>query len=186
MNDRALPASPWRPTTQQRIFRRLLDCFAHPGRIGSCVDAGREAPLAVLAALTDGATTLADPHGRLSPADWPLLEARPEAAERAAFVLADGGRGPDFAPCLGTLAAPEAGATLVLALAALGRGPRLRLAGPGIAAESMLAVDGLDPGWLSARAQWVAQFPLGVDLILCDGTRFAALPRSTRILGRNG
>src|SRR4030065_127577 len=62
---------------------------------------------------------------------------------------------------------------------AVGGGPRQRWSGAEIDGDSALAVSGLHPGWIDARADWVAAFPLGVDVILCDGARFAAPPRTT-------
>lgn len=184
MNERAQPLhapSVWHPVTQQRIFRRLLDCFAYPGRISAWDGVECEALPALLGTLLDGETDLADPHRLVSARDWPKLEARRATPEAAAFVIADGTRAPDFAPRLGTLESPEQGTTLILAVVAVGEGPRLYLSGPGIPGRTELAVSGLHPGWVEARAEWVAFFPLGVDLIVCDGLRFAALPRTTHI-----
>jgi alpha-D-ribose 1-methylphosphonate 5-triphosphate synthase subunit PhnH len=189
MNDLAPPVpapNAWLPAVQQRVFRRLLDCYARPGRIATLPGAGSGALLGVLATLLDGETGLADPHRLIDAADWPKLQARRASAERAAFVIADGACAPDFAPCLGTLESPEHGATLLLVVAALGMGQRLRLSGAGIDARSELSVTGLHPNWIVARAEWVAAFPLGVDMILCDGARFAALPRTTHIETETG
>lgn len=184
MNDGTLVSAGldvWQPALQQRVFRRLLDCFACPGRIASSDDSDRAALITLLAVLLDGETSLADPHRLLAAADWPKLQARRDSAEGAAFVVADGARAPDFSPQLGTLESPERGATLVLTVIALGEGQRLRLSGAGIDGHSVFAVSGLHPDWIGARANWVAAFPLGVDVILCDGSRFAALPRTTHI-----
>ena len=171
----------WQPALQQRVFRRLLDCFAYPGRIAPSGDTDRAPLVTVLATLLDGETSLADPHRLIAAADWPKLQARPDSADSAAFVVADGTRAPDFSPQLGTLESPERGATVVLTVTALGEGQRLRLSGAGIDGHSALTVTGLHPDWIGARADWVAAFPLGVDMILFDSARFAALPRTTHI-----
>lgn len=171
----------WQPALQQRVFRRLLDCFAYPGRIAPSGDTDRAPLVTVLATLLDGETSLADPHRLIAAADWPKLQARPDSADSAAFVVADGTRAPDFSPQLGTLESPERGATVVLTVTALGEGQRLRLSGAGIDGHTELAVSGWHPGWIGARADWVAAFPLGVDIVLCDGARFTALPRTTHI-----
>ena len=64
----------------------------------------------------------------------------------------------------------------------LGRGPlTMTLTGPGIAQQRELCVAGLHVDWLQQRVNWVEEFPLGVDMILCAATRIAALPRTTRI-----
>lgn len=166
------------PLAQQQAFRRLMDCFARPGRIA---EFDGDALRSVAATLLDGAVSLADPHGLIAPGDWPKLEARAGAPETADFVVAAGDRAPGFAPRLGTLESPERSATVLLRVRALGRGQRYRLTGPGVNGAATLAVDGLDARWIEARAQWVAAFPLGVDLILVDATRAAALPRTTHL-----
>jgi len=189
MNDGLPPsAAPdvWQPAWQQRVFRQLLDCFACPGRISSGGAGDRAIRLSVLATLLDGETSLADPHRLIAAADWPKLQARREMPQNAAFVVADGARAPDFMPRLGTLESPERGATLVLAVTALGEGQHLRLSGAGIDGHTELSVTGLHPDWIGARADWVAAFPLGVDMILCDGARFTALPRTTHIETETG
>lgn len=176
----------WQPRMQQQLFRGLLEAFSYPGRIAVCIDQGIPAWLAVLAALVDGETTAADPQQLLSDAWWPKLEARRAAPEQAAFVLLDGSRAQELRPRLGTLEAPEAGATLLLRVESLhgetGGELNLRLSGPGIRQQVALSVSGLHPAWISARNAWVANFPLGIEMVLCDENRFVALPRTTRIV----
>lgn len=173
----------WQADVQQRVFRELAEAFSRPGEVRDLTRwlAGGPAQRAVLATLMDGETTLADPHGRIPAADWPLLQARRDTMESARHVVADGRRAPDFQPALGTLESPESGATLLIEVAAVGSGPlALELAGPGIAGRRELRLDGLHPDWLLRRADWTAGFPLGVDLLLADATRIVALPRTTR------
>lgn len=184
MRDHALTVhalNVWHPATQQRTFRCLLNCFAYPGRIAAWGGPAYEALPALLSTLLDGDVDLADPHRLVASGDWPKLEARCGTPETAAFVVARGACAPDFTPRLGTLESPELGATLILAVATVGDGRRLHLSGPGISGRTEFAVGGLHQAWIDARAEWVASFPLGVDLILCDGLRFAALPRTTHI-----
>ncbi len=168
---------------QQQIFRDLLHVFSYPGRVAECT-ADSMTWLALLAALTDGEVTLADPHGLIAADIWPKLEARSGTPGKATFIVADGGRIMDFQPCTGSLESPETGATLLLRVAALGEdldgGVPLNLTGPGIQGNTELFVSGLHPSWLIARAG-LAAFPLGIDLLLCDERRFAALPRTTHI-----
>ncbi|MDD5106104.1 MAG: phosphonate C-P lyase system protein PhnH [Desulfuromonadaceae bacterium] len=174
----------WLPPMQQRIFCDLLHVFSYPGRVAECT-AGSMTWLALLAALTDGEVALADPHGQIRADIWPRLEARSGMPETAPFIVADGGRAMDFQPCTGSLESPETGATLLLRVASLGEhsegGVLLNLSGPGIQGNTELPVSGLHPSWLFARAGLVAAFPPGVDLLLCDERRFAALPRTTHI-----
>ena len=172
----------WQAHTQQRLFRRLLEAFAYPGRQFDATDSGTTARLAILATLLDGEVNLADPHRLIVPEDRLRLMASAAAPEQARFVVADATRAPDFTPALGSLESPEFGATLLLEVEQLGAGSPLLLNGPGIASQKRLAVQGLHPDWIAQRADWVSAYPLGVDIILCDATHFAALPRTTQIV----
>ena len=171
----------------QACFRAVLDALAHPGRIVAA-----EAPdppptldpatAAVLLTLVDAETPLWLGDAAAPARDWIAfhcavpLAARGEAAfglSLGAVSLAGFGTGTDDAP--------EDGATLILQVAALGRGLALRLSGPGLTAPAVLRVDGLPSGFVQEWAANHAMFPRGVDLILCAGNRLAALPRSVRI-----
>jgi alpha-D-ribose 1-methylphosphonate 5-triphosphate synthase subunit PhnH len=98
------------------------------------------------------------------------------------FVLADAL--PDLAGLdAGSDECPERSVTVILQVAALGRGDGFTLAGPGLAGPGRFLVEGL-PGDFVAR--WAANhglYPRGVDLILCAGTQMAALPRSVSVGG---
>jgi alpha-D-ribose 1-methylphosphonate 5-triphosphate synthase subunit PhnH len=176
----------WQPQMQQQLFRSLLDAFSYPGRIATCADHGAPAWLSILAALVDGETTLADPQKMLDEAWWPKLEARCATPEQAAFIVLDGSRAPGFLPNLGTLEAPEAGATLLLRVDSLHGDAsgelNLRLNGPGIRQQVACGVSGLHPAWIVARNAWIENFPLGIEMVLCDERHFVALPRTTRIV----
>lgn len=179
----ATPA-PWQPMAQQQVFRQLMNAFAYPGRCQTVMADLAHANMAlirVLATLVDTEVGLADPSGLIAADDWLRLETRRMEAERAHFVLARGEHAPDFQPYLGTLESPEGGATVILRVRTLGTGARLWLKGPGIPGQTALAVTGLDPAWLTARATWNASFPMGVDLLLVDDAQVAAIPRTTHI-----
>ncbi len=174
----------WQPPSQQRIFRQLVEAMANPGCM---VDLerwlnGDAAYRGVLASLLDGEVTLADDHALLPATDWPLLQAKEVTVDAANYVLCDGSRSPDFQPKLGTLTCPDEAATLIICVKSLGQGGlRLRLSGPGIERVAHLALAGLNPAWLSAREQWNAAFPLGVDILLTDERCVVGLPRTTRV-----
>jgi alpha-D-ribose 1-methylphosphonate 5-triphosphate synthase subunit PhnH len=176
-------AAPWTATSQRRVFRALLDAQARPGSVHDLGEAGARASLAVLATLCDGATTLADPHGLLSAADRSRLGAVPAEIASAMFVHAAAAQPIEDAPCRGDLLTPERGATVVLDCYAVGEGHAVRLSGPGVDGATELRVLGLDAWWIQARNAWCARFPLGVDLVLCDARRIAAIPRSIRCEG---
>lgn len=176
----------WQPLTQQAVFRRLMRAFSYPGRVETLCDAEHDnmhtgALPRVLATLMDAEVTLADPDGLLDPHMLTLLEACTRPADLAQFIVARGDRAPQFSPALGSLESPEHGATVILAVECLGEGSALHLSGPGVDGMTSLQVRGLDPGWLTARSNWNAGFPLGVDWILVDAQRLVALPRTTRI-----
>jgi len=174
----------WHGNVQQQVFRELVEVFARPGEVRNLSPwvEGSTALRTVLATLMDGETTLADPHGRIAAADWPLLQVKPGATETARYIAADGRRVPDFQPSLGSLESPDFGATLLIEVDALGSGPlSLELAGPGICGWCELSVTGLHTDWLRQRLDWVNCFPLGVDMLLLDAQNMIALPRTTRI-----
>ena len=175
----------WSPLMQQQIFRGLLDAYSYPGRVTTCADQSVPAWLAILTALVDGETTLADPQQLLSDTWWPKLEARRTPPEQAAYILLDGSLAPELLPNLGTLEAPEAGATLLIRVESLHSDTagdvNLYLSGAGIRQQVVISVSGFHPAWILARNDWVANFPLGVEMVLCDAHSFVALPRSTHI-----
>lgn len=169
----------------QACFRAVLEAMSRPGRIQALVPPPELPPglspaaAAVLLTLVDAATPLrlaAGPEAER----WVRFHCGcPLVLDGAAFVL-------DPATDLlaleaGTEEEPERGATLVLEVAALDAGSGWRLTGPGIATEHRLRVEGAPPGFVAAWARSRARFPRGVDVILCAGTRIAALPRSVRI-----
>lgn len=79
----------------------------------------------------------------------------------------------------GTPLYPDDGAT-VIAPAAFGSGVRLRLSGPGIDGHATIYLAGLHPSVWQARAD-LCRYPQGVEMLLVDGDRLLALPRSTQI-----
>jgi alpha-D-ribose 1-methylphosphonate 5-triphosphate synthase subunit PhnH len=173
----------------QACFRAVLDAMARPGRIHAAGDGlTPPAPLdpataAVLLTLVDGESPLWLDAAFAPARDWIAFHCGAVAIPaigQAAFVLA--GVAPPFAQLdPGTDEAPEQSATLILQARGLGVGRALRLAGPGLAAPTLLAVDGLPEDFVAAWAANHAAFPRGIDIILCAGSRLAALPRSLSI-----
>ncbi len=173
----------WRPANHQALFRLILDIAARPGTLADLSAHLGDAPasLAALATFCDNTQALADLTGTLDETAWRFLDAQRAAPEGAGFILAAGGTAPSFTPRIGTLDAPEGGATIVLLVDSLSEGPPLTLSGPGIKTTNTLHVTGLAPDWLVARARWCADFPMGCDMVLTDATRVAILPRTTKI-----
>jgi alpha-D-ribose 1-methylphosphonate 5-triphosphate synthase subunit PhnH len=178
----------------QRVFRRVLEAMAHPGRIVT-VDALDQAPAplapaaaAVMLSLVDFETPLwLDPPVRSAEAvDWlrfhcgVSLVDDPGAA-RFALLGAPAAMPPLEAFDAGTDAMPDRSATVVLQVEALAAGAGARIAGPGIATSARLKVRGGPPDFWQIVRDNGARFPRGVDFVLVAGARLAALPRSVRV-----
>jgi alpha-D-ribose 1-methylphosphonate 5-triphosphate synthase subunit PhnH len=174
----------WDPEIQQQVFRVLLEATARPGRIYALPSDLEDCPgfLTILASLVDNTVSLHDATRGLSQREWNFLQARQEPPDTAGFILASGAEGPYYTPAVGNLECPERGATVIVAVASLGRGSqRMSCAGPGIEARHTFQVQGLSPLWIQAREKWNAWFPLGVDMYLVDHCQVLALPRTTFI-----
>ncbi|MBS3998055.1 MAG: phosphonate C-P lyase system protein PhnH [Hydrogenophaga sp.] len=171
----------WLPARQQQVFRRLMTAFSYPGRVQSLEGAEGNAMRLILGTLVDGACTLSDIHHLLERDDRRRLGARMCSLEVADFILAPGTQVLEGTPRLGSLENPEQGATVVLAVSALGTGVCLNLQGPGISGKQPLRVSGVDPAWWTQRAEWNAHFPMGVDFVLVSDNAVAALPRTTLV-----
>jgi len=178
----------------QRVFRRVLEAMAHPGRIVT-LDALIDTPpslapasAAVCLTLLDFETPIwLDDAARSSEAvEWlrfhcgvPLID-QPRAA-RLALMLAPATMPELEAFDAGTDAMPDRSATLILQVDELGAGAGPRLAGPGIADTTQLDVRGGPPHFWDLVRDNATRFPRGVDLLLASGRRLAALPRTVRV-----
>jgi alpha-D-ribose 1-methylphosphonate 5-triphosphate synthase subunit PhnH len=173
----------------QATFRAVLNAMSHPGQI---YEAGAAlvppAPLdsataAVALALIDHETTLCLDAAMQASAPWIIFHTgSPIVADHGAadFVLAS------TCPALSELQngndeAPEASATLILQIAALGSGAAYLLTGPGLAEPSIFRATGLPDDFIDAWRRNHAQFPRGIDVIVCAGDHLAALPRSVML-----
>lgn len=169
----------------QKTFRAVLQALARPGTVHETAAPPDPPPplspaaAAVLLTLVDGAAPLhlAPPFTALAP--WVAFHTGSPGATlaEAPFVLAE--TLPDLtALAPGSDEVPEASATVILQVPALAGGPALTLRGPGIETTTVFAPQGLPPDF---AARWAANhrlFPRGIDLVLCEGTRVAGLPRS--------
>jgi alpha-D-ribose 1-methylphosphonate 5-triphosphate synthase subunit PhnH len=173
----------------QRCFRAVLAAMARPGSMHAA-GTGLTAPPPLDSATAAALLTLVD-------GDAPLwLAPRLHAAHAwivfhcgavcvadstlASFVVSDAL--PDLAVLhAGSHEAPETSATIILQVPTLGAGKCYRLHGPGLRDEAMFSVDGLPATFATIWAENRARFPRGVDLILCAGSRLAALPRGVSI-----
>lgn len=176
----------WRPLNQQKIYRGLLDAMSYPGRVIDLTAAlgGSRAELGILASVLDEAVVFADPAGLLSDREQSLLGSGCVSFTDADFVLHTAAVPPPdaFLPRLGDLYRPDRGATLILSGASVGEGStHLVLEGPGIETTTSLYLNGFDPAWFTRRETWVDNFPIGVDLFLCDTHNVVGLPRTCRV-----
>jgi len=169
----------------QACFRAVLDAMARPGQVHR-VTSVTEAPPGLDTAAAAMLLTLADADTPVqidgAAAAWLAFHcgAPTTTAGDASFAVLRGAFDP-AAYHAGTDDAPEDGATVLLQIAALGRGTAYTLAGPGLAVPATLWAEGLPPGFAAAWAANAARFPRGVDIILCAGDQLAALPRTVRI-----
>lgn len=177
-----------------RVFRGVLKAMSRPGTIVELSDLPPfPAPVmaaagAVCLALVDFETPLwLDPAARQSGvADHlrfhcgcPIVEA--PAAARYAVVAEPATMPPLDAFDAGSDPYPDRSVTLILQTEGLVADAGLILSGPGIATTARLRADGLpDRLWRDFRDNRVL-FPCGVDLVLVDGSRLAALPRTTQV-----
>ena len=181
------------PHESQRVFRGVLDAFAHPGRIVTVADAPA-APGALCRATAAFLLTLADRDTPLwlapefdtpEVSDFvrfhtgaPIVGGRVEAAFA---VLAHDQLLPFDTFSIGTDTYPDRSATLVVEVPALGAGPALTWRGPGIDGQASVAVAGLGHVfWLD----WAANhslFPCGVDVVFAAGSQLVALPRGIAV-----
>ncbi|MBE0507198.1 MAG: phosphonate C-P lyase system protein PhnH [Marinospirillum sp.] len=177
----------WQPLFQQQMFRTLMMAFSYPGRCYHLPPdlQPQKAIMAILATLADAEVSVADCTQQLDALDQQRMGALVVDASEARFVVAVAEQAPDFAPSIGSLESPELSATLLLPVKALGttlaQGLQLSLTGAGVQGQTSLAVNGLHPDWLKSRERWNQSFPMGIELLLCDGTQLVALPRTTRI-----
>lgn len=178
----------------QDAFRRIMDAFARPGSV--CDLSGfADAPAPLSPAAAALILTLADADASVfldganddgAAAAWIRFQTGAaivcEPGDAAFAVLAPGCDPASWQRfALGTDTYPDRSTTLILAVDALDGGPALRLSGPGIETEVLLAPRGLPTGFLQARRANAGLFPRGQDLVLVAGMALAALPRTTRI-----
>lgn len=187
----------------QQVFRHLLDALALPGRVHelAALGAGVQPPGLGLAATLSSLTLLdaespfhlaGDLNNSAAAAAYFRFHcgAPMAAATTAQFTLVrDCHLDPslwDSLP-LGSDEQPQLGASLLIEVSgldeklALPGAALLNLRGPGIATEQSLVVQGLTLAFWRWRQALAPAFPCGIDLVLCCGSRLAAIPRSTLI-----
>ncbi|MEO7243329.1 MAG: phosphonate C-P lyase system protein PhnH [Variovorax sp.] len=187
----------------QLSFRCLLEAMARPGRVQSLPAtalAGVEAP-AIGVGMCAVLLTLLDADTRLYVDEaLPHRELLPYLRFHTGVRLTDDLHDADFVCCSadqarppllnalrhGSDEAPHHGATLLIAVSELGNPlpstpGGLQLRGPGIRDCQYMSVGGIGAEFWRTRSALEAQFPRGVDLVMCCGDHIAAIPRSTHV-----
>ena len=173
------------PREAALIFRAAMNAIAKPGTIEDVSgvappDGLSPAAGALILTLCDADTPVHLASATNTPAlrKWIAFHCGAPLAQasEAAFAV---GTWESLLPLedfpLGTPEYPDRSATLIVEVPLLeARGSRLT--GPGIKDAAHLSL----PDEAACRAN-AAQFPLGLDFFFTQGTRLAALPRSTRI-----
>ncbi len=186
----------------QKIFRLLLDAFAHPGKIAKITDLQITPPpgmnkmsAGVLLALLDlevGFAVVAGDKKQGEKIEQYLIlntGCGLKNLESADFILARDELPPVNRIKKGSLEYPDQGATIVYSaeeisesLSGVGA-VNLTLAGPGIKGKRSLALRGLDKREILKIMEINKEFPLGADFVFTDNQEgFCALPRSTKIV----
>ncbi|WP_417807329.1 phosphonate C-P lyase system protein PhnH [Thioclava sp.] len=173
------------PQQAAQAFRACLEAMARPGQMQAITGAAPPAPLspaagAVLLTLVDQAVTLHLARSHDTPAirNWVAFHcgAPLVSTERADFALGTwAALDPIERFAIGTPDYPDRSATLIVENAEFGP-VNARLSGPGIAVTTPAPLPAIE-----AFAQNHAQFPLGVDFLLCSGAQVFGLPRSTEV-----
>lgn len=176
-----------RPDDAQRTFRAVLDALSRPGTVSQLPPSPMWTPAVLLPmlALADLGTGVHVLHDdpRWAEVVRVVTDAPQVPIERARLVAA---ANPVDAAVLtelsrGSSAAPENGALACLEVSEVdASGQAWRLSGPGVPGELVVAPEGVPDGVLRARAQAVAAYPAGIDVLLVapDG-RMLGLPRTT-------
>jgi alpha-D-ribose 1-methylphosphonate 5-triphosphate synthase subunit PhnH len=179
-----------RPGEAQHAFRAVLDALARPGTVTRLPDGPlRSVPATLLPvlALADLGTPVCvlEQDGRWADAVAVATNAPTVGLGEARLVAAVRPITLEELRALrrGSAVAPEDAAFACVPVTDVDGGSRRwRVSGPGTVNGSVIAPTGLPTGFAEARAETVAQFPAGIDLLLVapDG-RVVGLPRSATL-----
>lgn len=183
----------------QVVFRCVLDALSHPGRRYTLPPAGCAAlvpPAGMSTAMAALLLTLLDAEVSLwlSPSfDQPMLRSwlsfhtgvsfatDVSEARFVALRAAELDRSLWTRLATGSDEQPQDGATVLVDTDALTGGAPLLLSGPGLAVPTAFAPAGIALDVWQQRRDDQRRYPLGADLLLCEGAQLAGLPRSTRL-----
>lgn len=171
--------APPRPDAEEirdnHTFEALMWAMSRPGTVRQIPEPGL---LPVALALVDIETQVYCDDSALAET-ISRTGARHADADEAGYLFMTGDPLPAIrAATPGSALYPDEGATIVIA-ASLTNGPQVRLTGPGIETHVEVSPD-LPPSFWAERASRSA-YPAGHDLIIVEGQRILALPRSTKV-----
>ena len=184
----------------QSTFRSVMDAMARPGTLHHIA-----APVGVPAPMMRGTAAIAL---TLFDQDTPIwldeaIAATSDVAKWIRFhasapivadpsichfaVIGDPAVLPSFDRfALGNGEYPDRSATLIVQVESLTQGPAIELSGPGIDGTAVVKATIGVPDLLGRLALNHTLFPCGVDLVLVADDAIIALPRSTRLVAREG
>lgn len=184
----------------QTTFRAVMDAMARPGSV-QLIRAVSGVPAPMMRGSAAIALTLFDQDTpvwldeKLAASDdvakWIKFHtSAPVIADAAASsfaVIADPIRLPAFSQfALGSGEYPDRSTTIILQVASLSVGPAYELSGPGIDGTTILRAAIGVPDLIERIAENAKLFPRGIDLVLVSGESIVALPRTTRLVAREG
>jgi alpha-D-ribose 1-methylphosphonate 5-triphosphate synthase subunit PhnH len=184
----------------QSTFRSVMEAMARPGRVQRITArAGTPSPLmhgtaAIALTLFDHDTPIWLDHRMaeaVSVTRWIKFHTvAPVIADSSLSqfaLIGDGAALPDLDRfCLGSNEYPDRSTTLILQVESLAEGPGYVLQGPGIDGTTVLRAT-MAPGNLFERlAVNATLFPRGIDVVLVHDDAIVAIPRTTRLIGKEG
>ena len=176
----------WSPEQLQQSFRLLMDAFSYPGEVRVLEPVSDYcAAEQIVACLVDSEVSLYAEDGLLEDAFIRVLRTGIANTDQADFLLLSGEEfREDIEPNISTLECPEEGATVILKVKGFSKESEsvYKISGPGVPGSILVGVEGLDSQWISARNEWCAHFPLGVDMILVSPDQVMAIPRSSTVI----
>jgi alpha-D-ribose 1-methylphosphonate 5-triphosphate synthase subunit PhnH len=184
----------------QSTFRALMEAMARPGSVQR-ITAGVGAPAPVMRGAAAVALTLFDHDtavwldhrmaGAAAVAGWlkfhtsaPVV-ADPSLSQFA--LIGDGDALPGLDRFgLGSNEYPDRSTTIILQVESLTKGPAYTLQGPGIGGTALLRATIAPKDLFERLAVNATLFPRGIDVVLVHGDAIVAIPRTTRLIGKEG
>lgn len=184
----------------QAIFRSVMDAMARPGSVHH-LEPVTGAPAPMMRGTAAIAMTLFDHDTPV----WldPAMAATPDVGKWLKFhtsapvvgdpsissfaLIGDAAKLPKL-DCfaLGSSEYPDRSTTLILQVASLTHGPAVELSGPGIDGVAMLQAVLQPPDLVAQLAINHELFPRGIDVVLVADDAVVAIPRTARLVPKEG